>query len=250
MNQQPDKFFREKLEGYQKPVPASAWEKIAAEQRKKKHKGLWLKFAASLLLIAGVAYLIWPGESKLGQVQTAKIEETSKETQPVGSDTLSGNHQAPQPQKDVVINKDTTPGLTAKKEINPAKKKLTIASSPTEEQPSNGVASTRETKEAVLPHDPSPETEPTVAYKIEEVSSEIDKTRGVTLVYSANEVSGYLNKKDPGEATSDDKKPSTLKKLLKKANDLSNQDPFGELRQKKNEILALNFKNEKRGQNK
>ena len=41
-------------------------------------------------------------------------------------------------------------------------------------------------------------------------------------------------------------------KLLKKANDLkNNHDPMGELRQKKNEILALNFKGEKqRGQNK
>jgi hypothetical protein len=41
-------------------------------------------------------------------------------------------------------------------------------------------------------------------------------------------------------------------KLLKKANNLtSNQDPLGELRQKKSEILALNFKNDKqRGQNK
>jgi hypothetical protein len=38
---------------------------------------------------------------------------------------------------------------------------------------------------------------------------------------------------------------------LQKASDLkSNQDPFGDLREKKNEILALNFKNEKRGQNK
>jgi hypothetical protein len=40
-----------------------------------------------------------------------------------------------------------------------------------------------------------------------------------------------------------------LKKLLDKAEDM---DPFGDLRQKKNEILALNFRSEKnqRGQNK
>ena len=35
MNQQPDKFFRQKLEGFQKPAPATAWEKIAAAQHKK-----------------------------------------------------------------------------------------------------------------------------------------------------------------------------------------------------------------------
>jgi hypothetical protein len=52
------------------------------------------------------------------------------------------------------------------------------------------------------------------------------------------------------EATPELKKPSTLKKLLDKAYDLKhNQDAFGELRQKKNEILALNFKNEKQQRN-
>jgi hypothetical protein len=76
---------------------------------------------------------------------------------------------------------------------------------------------------------------------------------GVTLIYSAEEVNEkYLNKKALAEATSDNKKPSTLRKLFDKAYDLKhNQDPFGDLRQKKNEILALNFKNEKqRSQNK
>jgi hypothetical protein len=77
------------------------------------------------------------------------------------------------------------------------------------------------------------------------------ETQNITLVYSAKEVDDYLDKNALAQATSKDKKPSTLKKLLQKANDLkNNQDPFGELRQKKNEILALNFKNEKRGQNK
>jgi hypothetical protein len=53
------------------------------------------------------------------------------------------------------------------------------------------------------------------------------------------------------DATPEDKKPSTFKKLLSRAYDLkNNQDPIGELRQKKNEILALNFKKDKRGQNK
>jgi hypothetical protein len=37
-----------------------------------------------------------------------------------------------------------------------------------------------------------------------------------------------------------------LRKLLDKAYDLKhNQDPLGDLRQKKNEIFALNFKNDK-----
>jgi hypothetical protein len=79
------------------------------------------------------------------------------------------------------------------------------------------------------------------------------KQAGITLVYTVDEVNEkYLDKKSLAEATSADKKPSTLRKLLDKAYDLKhNQDPFGDLRQKKNEILAPNFKSEKqRSQNK
>jgi hypothetical protein len=73
----------------------------------------------------------------------------------------------------------------------------------------------------------------------------------IVITITAAESEKYLDKVALAEATSDEKKPSTFQKLLKKADDLkNNQDPFGELRQRKNEILALNFKNEKRGQNK
>ena len=89
-------------------------------------------------------------------------------------------------------------------------------------------------------------TEPSIA----DVAMSVEKpTKPLTLTYSVEQVSGYLVKNDEPQATPDDEKPSTLKKLLHKANDLkTNQEPFGDLRQKKNEILALNFMNEKRGQ--
>jgi len=77
------------------------------------------------------------------------------------------------------------------------------------------------------------------------------------IVITADESSKYLKKDFSAEknvlaqATSEEKKTSTFKKLLEKAEDLAtNQDPLGDVRQMKDEILALNFKNEKRGQNK
>ena len=60
MNQQPDKLFREKLEGYQKPAPASAWEKIAAAQSKKNDRWLWLKIAACIAFVAAAGYMVLP----------------------------------------------------------------------------------------------------------------------------------------------------------------------------------------------
>jgi hypothetical protein len=87
----------------------------------------------------------------------------------------------------------------------------------------------------------------------EQAQSKVVLTEGSTLVLNAEEVNEkYLHKKNSeGDATSENKKSSTLQRLLSKVSDLKhNQDPFGELRQKKNEILALNLKSEKqRNQN-
>ncbi len=73
--------------------------------------------------------------------------------------------------------------------------------------------------------------------------------KNIKITISANESEKFLNKNSLAQATPSEKKTSTLKKLLDKAEDM---DPFGDLRQKKNEILALNFRSEKnqRGQNK
>jgi hypothetical protein len=69
----------------------------------------------------------------------------------------------------------------------------------------------------------------------------------MTIVFSAEEVNEkYLDKKGMADATPESKAASSLRKLLDKAYALKhNQDPMGELRQKKNEILAFNFKDDK-----
>ncbi|NJM25281.1 MAG: hypothetical protein HC859_07115 [Bacteroidia bacterium] len=80
-----------------------------------------------------------------------------------------------------------------------------------------------------------------------DVATEEDNMTITLTVEEVNEK--YLTKKTIADATTPEKKSSTLRKLLDKAYDLKhNQDPVGELRQKKNEILALNFKNDKRRQ--
>ena len=75
--------------------------------------------------------------------------------------------------------------------------------------------------------------------------NERSEQKNITLVFTAQEVDEkYLKKKNAvAEATSEEKETSTWRKVLDKAHDLKhNQDPLGDLRQKKNEILALNFK--------
>ena len=85
--QQPDKFFREKLQGYQRPAPVSAWDKIeSALEKKTNYKFLWWKIAASLLLIAGATYVVWFYNSSSTEKQLTQKKDTTeslpKETKP------------------------------------------------------------------------------------------------------------------------------------------------------------------------
>jgi hypothetical protein len=102
------------------------------------------------------------------------------------------------------------------------------------------------TSPVVTDHTPVPEN--SVAKTESAIAAlRVNDQRSVTLIFNAEQVNEkFLNKNSIVEATPEEKKPSTLRKLLDKAYDLKhNQDPLGDLRQKKNEIFALNFKNDK-----
>jgi len=246
MNQQPDKLFRDKLQDHQKPAPSSAWEKISAAQQKKKHDRGWWKIAASFLLVAGAAYIFWPSGSA-----------TTNEGDLVANEVRDNNNEAIMPITDSADRKDTVSpdevltkigkAPSAKKQMKKIFKAphqspaLAVIDAPVQTQPDIDVLKT----------DSALQKQPVAAGDIALIEKE-NSSKSITLSYSAEETSKYLNKKELDEATSESRKPSTLKKLLQKASDLkNNQDPLGDLRQMKNEILALNFKSEKqRGQNK
>ena len=254
MNQQPDKLFREKLEGYQKPAPASAWEKIAAAQSKKNDRWLWLKIAASIAFVAAAGYMVLP-ENKTSDLS----HDTS--TKPSVEKTTEHASLAVEKSDEDVKSKTTTPSAAPNSaSTHVAERNKSVETiRPIKEEPQQVTVVEEKTTEKE-PIQEQPEINENIASIETVVQPPIEATpiesevapNNITLVYSAKDVEEYLDKKALAEATSDHKKSSTLKKLLKKAEDLTNnQDPFGELRQKKNEILALNFKSEKqRGQNK
>jgi len=251
MNQQPDKLFREKLEGYHRQAPELAWDKIDAGIQKKSNKGLYWKIAASLLVVAVASYTLWPSANTNNHVaesteiitpsktfSTKKVEEAI----PAKQENVS---PAPSPVAKVEIK--SLP-VTHKK-VEPVK---------TEKHQHEEVVQEKIISEAIAP---ASEDNTIAMAEVETLAEQSANAsvvttpasqQTVTLVVSAKEADEYLDKKGLAQATSKEKKSSTLKKLLKKADDLANdQDPFGELRQKKNEILALNFKSEKqREQNK
>lgn len=257
MNQQPDKLFRDKLERYQKAAPAGAWDRINTGLAKKNsgHTFRWISIAASLLILAAVVFLLSRDKKSIdhAELPTAHQKTSVPET--------SSGHETEQPK--VVRQKDELKAPAEQNKVAPSqrqvpeqkeeRKKVIIPSeAPAEEitvvqaEEEQKIIRTPEQPEVIT--DPSLEEQPVVASA---AAAQPDE-QNIKLVFSAEESEEYLDKKALAEATSSDKKPSTLKKLLKKAEGLAtNQDPFGELRQKKNEILALSFKSDKqRGQNK
>jgi hypothetical protein len=241
--QQPDKFFREKLQHYQKPAPQGAWNRIeSALEKKTAPKFVWWKIAAVFFLIAGAAYLLWFNDTNASQPPLARAED-----QPTN---IPEKPEEIKPKKPV---EDQLKAALEKKnpETTRSPQSVKRVLQPTKEEAKNLTAMKTE---PIVAEEPDlldqVQSHGTVSHTVSDFETQATKST-ITLTFSFEETSQYLNKNALAEATTNEKKPSSLKKFLKKANDLkSNQDPFGDLRERKNEILALNFKNDKRGQNK
>ena len=244
MNQQPDNFFREKLAGYSKPAPAGAWDRVASGLDKPGKSFTWWKIAASLLLLSTIGYVLWfhalpPIEPPVAQTKGQNPPVMREKDQiKINPSVESQNH---------AITKESitsaAENISAKKDMPKKVKKHQNITHTLDAAMPNGKEEHNPAVETTLSETPPIEVQPDIL--------PMKKSSALTLTFTVDETNQYLNKNAVSQATPDGKKPSTFKKLLKKANDLkSNQDPFGDLREKKNEILALNFKNEKRGQNK
>ena len=246
MNQQPDKLFRDKLQGYQRPVPPVVWKRITEEGTLKTRRVFLLKTAATVLLLATAGALIYP----FIQDHSSAVVKNKQKTVP---QTI----ESPAPAQ---AKKNEQPGAehdNAKKGTEPVITQAPIAKKHTSESPSASLKGTisqqhQETTAIVIS---SPEPEPIIPPKLTAQlpnrslppDAGIAPRKTVTIVFTVEEVNQkYLSRASAAQATSEGKESSRLQNLLDKAQDLKhNQDPLGEIRQKKNEILAMNFKKEK-----
>ena len=241
MNQQPDKIFRDKLQSFNTPAPSGAWNRIEANLDKKNDKILWFRIAASLLLIAIAAWLLWPANA-IKTPQPELVGKTKKQETVTPEQKKEQQIIAPTPVQENKI---------AKKEVAPRKRTVNKQQEAVQEEAAKFESITNETSIAQNTSVENNEVVNTenISIPVETQTTIVATTekQKVKIIFSADEVNNkYLDKKALAEATSDEKKSSTLKKLLDKAYDLKyNQDPFGDLRQKKNEILALNFRTDK-----
>jgi hypothetical protein len=272
MNQPLDNFFREKLEHAHKPAPATAWDRIDTGLEGRQRKGLWLRIAASILIVAAGSFILWPSQHDAGTQQVAKSKKSTvhgpQSTDSVIEENISQASPKQQDQEPAMMHAPASPAVAMNPThpVKPQARKQQSATpvsidKPRQAEPEQQPVAyqsyeaqqtiTEPEHESVMPVQPVPAPANAVlADNNMEEATETDEA--VTLVYSASEIDEkYLNKEALAKATSAQKKPSTFRKLLDKAYDLkNNQDPMGGLRQKKNEILALSFKSEKRSQNK
>ena len=255
MKQQPDKLFQDKLSGYERQAPAAAWDRLEQRLDKKQPKALWWKVAAVLIAVAiSVPVALILNEKSSSNIAHTEKDRVSPKEKPSAKSEPS---IAVQEQPDALTEERTTPTTTladlnsTKQDVIKPSPEASVLENSTMHRTS-GISIPEEVvtqnddaivREEIENHSESHE-EPVIA------NVESKQNQSITLVISAEEATNYYEEEklfDDTDATSDTKKPSTFQKLLRKASDLkTNQDPFGELRQKKNEILALNFKSDKK----
>lgn len=257
-----DKLFRKKLAEHSMEAPPMAWGKIESNLPKKNNSFFWLKIAASFVLLMAAAILLWPREeqtslladankptekvisNKQNEKEKSEKEKTEKETQK--TEKLKNNtvkKDETENKKSVKPNtKKTVPQKTSVPVMNFSKQETFIASNDTPESKKETIDTQENNVIIKLDQDPIITTETVVATANNQESN--------TIVLAANDVSKYLKNTSIADATTEEENTSSFRKLLDKAADLKNSDSgLSELRQKKNEILALNFRNDKRERN-
>lgn len=231
MTSQPEKLFRDKLENFQKPAPPLAWDRIEANLKGSQPKGLWLKIAAGVLLVSVATFLLWPSS------HTNDTEVLTKAGDPVAKPKESTPEITVPQQTPVQAAEQNVP----EKKIKPNETKVATVDAPVL------------VAEIVTPNENDEWVETEVPAETVATETKPEEVLvSTTLVYSAEEVNArFLKKELPVQATPEEKKSSGIQKLMGLAYDLKHTESgIGDLRQKKNEILALNFKEDKRGQNK
>ena len=227
MTSQPEKLFRDKLENFQRPAPVAAWDRIEAGLDKSNNKKVWMKIAAGLLLLAIATFIVWPGK-KTDKTETLAESNTATPDKKSVEEKIIPQQQLPViAEQSIVTKKNKSNGSTDKASQKTEQKQPVLVSEKTETLPENNFVI-----------EPIKNT----AVAVQESATTSSST---TIVYTADEVNSKFMKKNlQTDATDEEKKPSGIQKLMGLAYDLkNNENGMRDLRQKKDEILALNFLN-------
>ncbi|QOI97521.1 MAG: hypothetical protein HRU69_08475 [Flammeovirgaceae bacterium] len=216
MNQQLDSLFKSKLGHHAIPPAMEAWTRVESELNKSAKKMVWLKVAAGVALFAVASLLLvnlTGTEEPVIAQQTSEPERNSVE---ITAKIPSG--------ADPVVHEATK---SARKKMLPEPPAKVF-------QPIAAIELPVEINEHTTP---APNNEETIT----------QPATGLVIVLTAEEIhSKYLLKPEEIGATPEHKKSSRLQKLAGLAHNLSNEDILGDLRDRKNELFAFNFLDNKK----
>ena len=275
MKQQPDKLFHKKLSSFEKPAPPDAWNRIESGlDGSKKSPAMYWRVAAAVLVVATISYLIInnraeapvqiahvSGENQADVPKSPALESPPRTNSHDVMDSVSDNRGLTKDQ-DTERAEDSQGVKTAQTRSESPDEKSLNRSSEYSARKTNPVRRPNTSHSPTLPIDPEvtkPADSPAqIASAEPRDDATIDETQSsparesITLVMTVDDTNAYLKKNPEEGATSGSRKTSTLKRVLQKASELKNndQDPLGDLRQMKNEILALNFKSDKQREQK
>lgn len=231
---QPDNFFNGKLQHHEVVPPSAAWARIAHASALKKRGVAWYYMAASMLLLGAIGATVWLNQSD--SVTEQQSIATTHQARPI-EQKIDKNEKHPLPIIDSLASVRRKTRSVAAATPNNHKRALQKSIHPSIDlQPTKA----REHAE-VLVAVPMKIENPMEGEKLEEPIS------NYKLVVQAAEVNQKYLKKSTTDATPEDKRASGMRKLLDKANDLAHvQDPYGDLRQMKDEMLAINISGAKK----
>lgn len=231
MSNKVDKFFKEKLEGHTLPPSAQAWEKLEGHLSKK-NRGfvVWVRIAAGVALIAlvSVALVLFVGR-RHDSTNLAKKEST-----PV-SDSVAADKA-----KDEALSPSVSPAPVAVNEVaqsQPKRKKDSIV-------PTKVNIETTPVVEDQAPDAQVVAIAETVnAETAQEQPEKVVAQKSIVLVYS-------LPAKKPAVTSEPvvavEQKKTGIERVLEIARDVKNSDsPIADLREAKDDILALDFRKDK-----
>ncbi len=229
MKQPVDSFFNKKLKNHSAEAPASAWDRIDANLSQKKKPVVWLKIAAGLSLLMVAGFIIYTSvNTPLEQIAEVKEISPVKTESP----TVESTTPALPAQEDTHTQ---TPAAETSALKHPNKKSKIPEALEVHEVVITPVTMIAENS---IDH-----TDYTNTIKENPIET---KNQNTTIHISVEEANAkYLDEQFIADATPENKKPSKLRNLFEKAQEM---DPIGEIRQLKNEVLALNFRNEKKGE--
>lgn len=249
MKQLPDDLFRRRLKDHGLTPPPSAWSRVESTLPGRRRNS-WLRIAAALLLLFTAGALIVLVRDNRNPQTIAEEHALPKASPPQLADTTPG---AESTHPDRTIPAEETPATAEAHTVtrdSGANKTTTTKNEASTNHTDQQVAETlRVAPDDTATAEVTPETNPSVS-PVTATAAPVEDAP-FKLVLEVDEVrTKYLRKKSVAHATEEEAQPSGLKKLLDKANDISNQDHIGDLRQMKNEIFALNFQGKKRDQHK